>query len=777
VFLLLSNFSIANQFITYLNEGKWASAKLWLLENKSILSKPIYFSNHIQLCSILNEQELSKSYTDSMSVLPELATNDIANAYYNLGLSKYYYYHKKTQKALVYAKEALRTALKTRDVFLHSTTYLQLGLALSDNYYSNKQLLAERIVNVERALHLASTLPDDFYFYKAKIYQLAALIWIDEFEKNPRDVLALRKVETCILKSNNIILSKHKKHPQLAHNLAILGYVKLTTNTDKSVAYFKEAENILSDINDGGYGILINLSNSIYHLLDKSYEKKYNETQNIDYLNRALVWAKQNLWLDNYKLKYEGFYYYRRYNNQENPPVEKRITELYIKLYNHTKNKNYLSFALKYAELMRHKPITQIGVDQGLYASLNLMVNIEQGSKLTLNQSPDYFSKLITQPEYVAQFISKSEALVSYFCYNNSESDSLTFLVQCIEQKKQQSLILKVDKVQLGNLPDDIFNSIENNNIAEYKNKAHKGYLLLLKSVLKRLNPEVKKLIIIPPAYFSKPIQFDGFLSNKSGNDFAHLNYVFNHINISYATSLTHFVTYKKKAVFIDKVTIWNPDYTYTELAEITEVGNINNNIAKYFNTEIIDYTSKKELAEGLLNSKILQISAHANANSDNLQRPIIYTALNNQDSVLYDIDLEQLKSKNSLAVFAACKSNVGIMQHNGTIDGFTRATLSAGGAGTVCALRNVEESITTKLLGIFYKNLASGHSSSDALYLAKKEIKRYNSNPKVWQSFIYTGADQHFISKKEGIKDWYPILFVILFATCVWLLIKVNFY
>jgi len=777
VFFLLCKSSSANQFLTYLNEGKWASAKMWLIENRSVLSKPIYFSNHIQLCNILNEQELSKSYTDSMAVLPDLAKNYEANAYYHLGLSRYYHYHKKYQKAYYYAKEALYAAQNSKDVFLQSTTHLQLGLVELSNKDSNKKLLAECFINEERAILLVSTLPDSFYFYKAKIYQLAALIWVDELEKKPHNIFAQKKIETYLNKSNNIILSKHKKHPQLAHNLAILGYVNSKTNIDLSLAYCKEAESIISEINDGGYGILINLSNTIYHLLDKFYEIKYNENQNIDYLNRALVWAKQNLWLDNYKLKYEGFYFYRRYNNQENPPVEKRITELYLKLYNHTKNKNYLSFALKYAELMRHKPITQIGVNQRLYASLNLMVKIEQGIKLSLNQSPDYFSKLITQPEYVAQFLSKNEALVSYFCYNNAESDSLTFLVQCIEPQKQQSIILKVGKAQLGNLPDDIFNSIENNNIEDYKNKAHKGYLLLLKSILQRLNPEIKKLIIIPPAYFSKPIHFEGFLINKSGADYAHLNYIFNQINISYATSLTHFVTYKKKAVIIDKVTIWNPDYTNTELAEITEVGKINNNIARFFNTKIIeDYTSKKELANYLLNSKILQISAHAHANYDYLERPIIYTALNNQDSVLYDIDFEQLKSINSLAVFAACKSNLGVMQHNGTIDGFTRATLSAGGAGTVCAIRNVEESITTTLLGIFYKNLASGKSASDALYLAKKEIKRFNSNPKVWQSFIYTGANQNFISKKAGIKDWYPIFFTLFFAVCLRLLIKVNF-
>ena len=110
----------------------------------------------------------------------------------------------------------------------------------------------------------------------------------------------------------------------------------------------------------------------------------------------------------------------------------------------------------------------------------------------------------------------------------------------------------------------------------------------------------------------------------------------------------------------------------------------------------------------------------------------------------------------------------------------YSRVTLTVGRIQRawihVCAIRNLEESITTKLLGIFYKNLASGQSASDALYLAKKEIKKSNSNPKVWQSFIYTGANQNFISEKAGIKDWYPIFFALFFAVCVWLLIKVNF-
>lgn len=780
LYLLLlvgSSFKLsAVNFVNYLNEGKWATAKQWLLNNQNSIDKLTYYSYHIQLCGILNEQEISKSYLDTLSTIAELKMSDITNAHYHIGLSKYYKYHKKNEQALYHAKQALILSNKTTDIYVQSSALLQFGMSLKDYQNSNPALLKERLANVKQATGLANKLTDNFIFFKSKLYQLAALVWLDEYESNNKNKVALSNAKQLIETSNKIIQTKYNKHPQLAHNLTISGYIHSFNNIDEALLYYQKAESMLSDINDAGYGILIYLSNTVYHLLDKAYEVKFNQTQSVDYLNRALVWAKQNLWLDNYKIQYEGFYYYRRYNNRENPPVEQRITNLYIKLYEHTKNKNYLSFALKYAELMRHKPITQIGVDQHLYASLPQMVSIDEGRKQELNQTPDYLSKLITQPEYVARFLNENEALVSYFCYGSLNTDSLTFLVQGIKSKKQFDMVLKIPKKELGNLPEDIFNSVEQNDIETYKAKAHLGYKLLFEPVLNKLGTEITKLVIIPPAYFSKPILFEGLVKNLNGNNYSNLSYVFDDVNISYATSLTHFVTHKKKQVIIDKVTIWNPDYTHTKLAEITEAKIINKNISRYFNSHIIDYSSKKELAEALLKSKILQISAHAHASFDNMERPIIYTALQTNDSVLYDIDFEKLKSENSLAVFAACKSNVGVMQHNGIIDGFTRATLSAGGAGTVCALRNVEESVTTQLLNLFYKNLSNGMCSSEALYLAKKEIKQEYGNPKIWQSFIYTGSDQNFISQKKGTEIWYPILIVVGLGTMIWLLLKPNF-
>ena len=776
--LLIASSSVklsAATFASYLNDGKWATAKQWLLNNKTSIDKLTYYSYHVQLCGILNEQELSKSYLDTLYSISELKMSDIHNAQYHLGLSRYYKYHKKNEKALSHAQQALQIANKTTDIYLQSSALLQLGLALKDNQYGNITLLNERPENVRKATDLANKLTDNFVFLKSKLYQLAALVWLDEYEHNNNNKSALSNAKKSILTSNEIILKSYRKHPQLVHNLTILGYINAKTDIDLGLKYYQKAESMLSDINDAGYGILISLSSTVYHLLDRAYEIKFNQTHNVDFLNRALVRAKQNLWLDNYKIQYEGFYYYRRYNNRENPPVEQRITNLYIKLYNYTKNKNYLSFALKYAELMRHKPITQIGVDQYLYASLSKMVSIEDGKKQDLNQNPDYLSKLITQPEYVAGFLNPNEALITYFCYGTTNIDSLTFLVQVIQKNQQYDLILKVSKTELGKLPEDIFNSIEQHDIETYKIKAYLGYNLLLKPIINKLATSINKLIIIPPAYFSKPILFEGFVKNLNGNQFNNLSYVFDDLIISYATSLTHFVTHKRKQILVDRVTVWNPDYTHTQLAEITEGEIINKNISKYFTTNTINYTSKKEIAEALLKSKVLQISAHANASFDNMDRPIIYTALKENDSVLYDIDFEKLKSENSLAVFAACKSNVGVMQHNGIIDGFTRATLSAGGAGTVCALRNVEESVTTQLLDLFYKYLSEGRCSSEALHLAKKEIKKQYSDPKIWQAFIYTGAEQRFVSTNSGSTFGYPFFIFIAFAVLIWILLKPN--
>lgn len=745
LFVLLCGSVYANQFSDYINQGKWANAKLWLNTHRSTLPSVYYYCSQVQLCHLLNEQEISKVYSDSLRAIPGFGESDYAMGYYYLSQSRYFQYHKLPQATLKLARQAFSCAQRTTDVLLTTLCCLQVANALRLYKNMDDSLYRERLVYTNKGLEMLAFISDEFYFYQAKLLQVASLCSYEELANPKERKLFISRIEA----SSRMIKRHHQMHPQIMHNEMLIGFAWSFINTDSALVHYKNADHILSSINDVNRGILIYLSSTLFYLTEKAYEEKFRQTNNYDYLNRAIVWARQNLLLDYYKLQYEGFYFYRRYIDRNNPPVEQRIANLYYKLYTHSGNNNYLSFALKYAEYMRHKPIMQVGVEHALYGSLPLMTEIENGLHVREKNNPDYTIDLITQPEHVARFVKPEEALIAYFCYNTANNDSVLFVAQCIEQNRQQNINLVMSKQHLGDLSANLFQAVESGNAQMYKDDAIKGYNLLLKPVLNKLSPAVKKLLIIPPAYFSKPILFEGFIADSAGSDYHDFHYVFDDYNISYVTSFTHFVVHKNKNIKVNRVNIWNPDYTHTRLAEITEAPLINASINKYFSTHVLDYASKQQLAEALFEAPILHVSAHASASFDNMQRPRIFTALDNSDSLLFDIDLEQLKGNNALAIFAACKSSAGMIQHNGMIDGFTRATLSAGGAGTVCALQNVEESVTTQLLALFYRNLAEGQTPSDALYHAKKEIKKQYSNPKVWQAFIYTGADQTFVSEK----------------------------
>lgn len=765
--------SHATTWETLINTGKWANAKQWLLNNKSTLLPEQYYCNHITLCFLLNEQEINKVYCDSLLQTSTYNTSNLAKATYNWAMARYYQYHQQPNIAINYAKQAALFADKTNNPKTQALCYLQLANTLRGFKNIDKVLYAERFVHANKGLALIPLFNKNDYFYQAKIYQLAALIWFDEVQTS---LASAKPMISKLTQSTHLLLTHHSKHPQLIHNQILLGYAWAKLNTDSALIHYQKAEKMLIEINDLSHGVLIYLSASLFHLTDEAYEQKFNETGNQDYLHRALVWAKNNLWLDYNKLQYEGFYFYRRYTDKTYLPIEQRIANLYYLLYAKTNNQNYLKFALRYAEYLRHKPITQIGASKLVYGSLPNLVLIENGHQTSNAIQFKQTENLVTQPEYVAQFVKPNEAIIAYFCYNPKNSDTVTFLVQCIEKSNQQNITIKVTKNQLSNIPQEMLDAINHDDDDAYGNAAYQGYKLFLEPVLKNLAKHTNKLTILPPVYYNTPLIFEGFVSSKNKIGFNQFKYVFDDYNICYTPSYTHFVATQKHHIPVQQVNIWNPDYTETPFAEITEASNINSNIKRYFNTQLVSYQNKKELANNLLNAPILQIAAHASANFENLERPLIYTELNNTDSVLYDIDLEQLNSNNTLTVFAACKSSVGYVQYNGVIDGFSRAVLSAGGSGTITALFNVEEHITVQTLNLFYQHLGEGLTASDALYLAKKEIKRKFSHPKKWQAFVYNGSSISFVSQSKTTNLSLLGLAMLVFVALTISLIKAEF-
>lgn len=773
VFIAHSPYVFSSEFDTLLYSGKWANAKLWLLKNRNELSKQDYFIKHLQVGYFLNEHELCRAYCDSLKQDRDFNRSLTAQFTYHILYSKYFQYHLKADKALFHARQSLHIANSINDPFIYCLSYAQLANALRTDV--NKDKIVQRNFYAANATRLAYLIPDSFYLYKAKVMQILSLIDIDLLSKNNTDKKIRAEVIRKLAISDAFILKHHTAHPQLVHNSLLAGLANVSEFPDKAIIYYQNAQHMLDQINDGNSGIFIYLAASLNHLMDAAYENKYKQTGDEDYLNKAIVWAKQNIDLDEHKQRYEGFYLYRRHIDHYNPPAEQRIAKLYLTLHQLTGNENYLNFATRYIEYFRHKPITQVGKQQNLFDALNSMALAENGKKISYRVKRDYTNNMITDPEHVSRFLDAGQAIISYFSYEAQNTDSIVFLVQCIERERLHTVVLIYAKNEMQMLSEDIYNAVELNHPLEYKRLAHKAFVLLFKPALNKLGKNIRHINIIQPAYFSTPLQFEGFLVNASGNHFSDFNYVFDQYNISYISSFTHFVGHKQKDIYVSRVSVWNPDYTLTSLAELSETKQINETISSLFPIQTIVCNTKKKLLPQLLKGQILQVSAHASASFDNMERPRIYTAME-PDSVLLDIDLEPLSTNTQLVIYAACKSNAGNVQHNGIVDGFTRATLSAGAGGTICSLYNVEEGLTCQMLKTFYKNLAKGYSSSEALYLAKKELKQKHPNPKIWQAYIYTGAEQTFKSSLAGSSFYLFIGLILSFAAMSYGLLKTNF-
>jgi CHAT domain-containing protein len=753
------NFASAQSFEELFYAGKLANAKHWLLTHKDSLPPDVYYHKHILLGYYLNEHELNRAYVDSLKKTPSYPNNIEAQFAAYMVLSKYYQYHIKRSKSILYASKAHELAHKTQNNVMFLLSYTQMAHALRGRCTPDE--IIKRDNYEQQALTYLPLIDEDaYYFYKAKVLQALASIDVDLVMADQTNNEARQSALNKLNLSNAIIQKHHSKHPQIVHNYLLMGITYVQSDPDKAIELYQQAHPILREINDGTHGILLYLSASLNHLMDAAYEVKYHQTGNEKFLNQAIVWAKQNIDVDWYKLNYEGFHFHRRFIDHYNPPAEQRIAKLYLILYHRTGNANYLNFATKYIEYFRHKPIMQTGKNTRLYQSLPNLLKIENGELNAYQERQDYTTNLVTNPAQLSRFLNNNQVVVTYFTYLNQSKDSIFIFVQSIEKNKQEQFILTYPLQSIIYLSDSIYRAVEHNNAFSYQKHAYELYRMVFKPVVETFSPEIREVKIIQPAYIRTPICFEGLLVNKEGKDFAGFDYVFDHYNISYLTSFTHFVEHQQAPIKVNSVSIWSPDYSATNLAELTETDIITKHISHLFPSKIVKANNKAELTRKLFKGQILQVSAHASASFDDFERPRIYTGLKN-DSVLLDIDIEPLSIESKLVVLAACKSSVGTVQHNGIIDGFSRATLSAGSGGTVSTLYNVQETITTEMLQLFYSHLYDGLNCSEALYETKKVLKSKYPNPKIWQAYVYTGSVQRFTSG-------YNYLGLTLFSICV---------
>ena len=153
-------------------------------------------------------------------------------------------------------------------------------------------------------------------------------------------------------------------------------------------------------------------------------------------------------------------------------------------------------------------------------------------------------------------------------------------------------------------------------------------------------------------------------------------------------------------------------------------------------------------------NARIIHLSTHGEM--DDKVGDYSYLAFTEQaDSIenewLYTRELYNLSLNADMVVLSACETGIGKLQRGEGIISLARAFAYAGAKSIVTTLWQVRDESTKDIMLLFYRNLKSGKSKDEALWLAKRDYikthKGVTALPFFWSGIIPIG-DMHPIGK-----------------------------
>ncbi len=156
--------------------------------------------------------------------------------------------------------------------------------------------------------------------------------------------------------------------------------------------------------------------------------------------------------------------------------------------------------------------------------------------------------------------------------------------------------------------------------------------------------------------------------------------------------------------------------------------------------------TEKALKSQPLRSFSILHLAVHGVADSKFPDRSALVfgsDAAAHEDGLLQVREIESLPLNADLVTLSACDTGAGRIQGQEGVANIVRAFLYAGSRSIVSTLWEVDDTFTAALMKRFYANLAAGRDVSDALRLAKLEMRRRlgpNATPYFWGPFTVVG-------------------------------------
>lgn len=455
----------------------------------------------------------------------------------------------------------------------------------------------------------------------------------------------------------------------------------------------------------------------------------FNQTKNKSLLFRALQYSENNKVstlkeIFQKKLRLQHLPNDRLLNKEFNLLQEQEyITALLIK----EKLKNNKATTIK----LLNKQLSTISIQ---LKAIKDSINEKHPKKESTFSLKDIQNKLLKDNAILTEYFFGEKNLYQFII----SSDDIILNKIHLDKKKKKSIF---NFIHLFDTP-----SIINNDVPNYTKQASEIYALLNFNLLYKH----KNVILIPDGFLNF-VPFDALLtSNTSTSLFSKMPLVVKHHNIAYNNSILFYLNKFKKHTN-SKVLGFFPVFENTN-----QTLNYSINEAKYIKKEINSKlfmntnATKKNFIKNASNYGILHLSTHASGGD--FTTPATMQFYNN---TLLLNELYSMNISAHLVVLSACETGIGKQYKGEGPMSIARGFQYAGAKSLLFSLWQINDSSTSHIMQLFYKNYKKFHSgfianqNSKIEYLQNNSISNVKKSPYYWSAFVYYGTPEQAKPKK----------------------------
>lgn len=574
------------------------------------------------------------------------------------------------------------------------------------------------------------------------------------------------------------------KNPGIAQNDMLRGLMETyNERPNEALDYLFKAKNVLTTITEKGNHITTNhsLLLTCYTYLNYAYALKYKQTNNLTILKQSVVTNKESIpyfleYIQQLNLNSKALrdpYYINPFNT---------ITGLYIKLYQHTKNINYIDSAFVFADkskqlsLLVHKQqssiFTEVDINKKLMASehfilFNYTNEFDKISNLKTEIKSDLKTISLTnlQPN-----IKNNEAIICYADAHPNLGNGL--LVAFIITKNTKELIILEDPYYDSEIntttitQNKLFSLLKDSMPVAFNKFSYSVYNRYFKPINHLLDTTINHLYILPNEGLNT-IPFEILTTNENKtNSFLNNNYLLNKYAISYQLSATIGWEENHQTPLNEySIKFFAPELTKFKLSDLPFCKKMANELNQtYKNCELINPSLVTDFNKSIsADNAIIQLYTHSVVDQNNESNSKIYFS----DRPIYMSELYKMKVKSPLIFLSSCETDWGWHErYDGQLN-FTRALFYAEASSVISSFWKTDDKTTSIITQKFYDYLAQGNNKAIALQKAKLDFIKENpqlNNPMYWTAFKLTGnIDCIKIEKKQYLALLVGLLIILL--------------